>query len=200
MSGVPTISLLAGYSCAKSDITQYNYTDDWSTAAYANGKTGFTTCRFYDDEDNGPTKTVNGLVSNISKVVEIKSGFPRNNINSVVTEYSLNTEELTVVNSTLGQAILPVGGWYKVPARTSITISKKVRLPVLDHFYDSALANLGSFSSYSEKKLDKMTTWKIDTDLTIKRIIDPGSIEDVNNVTASISMAGLGVYQKTISR
>jgi hypothetical protein len=31
-------------------------------------------------------------------------------------------------------------------------------------------------------------------------VIDPGDIQEVNNVTPSISMAGLGIYQKTISR
>ena len=191
---------LTGYSCNNADITQYNYSGDWTTAAYANGVWNFSVCRYYDDDDTGPRNTFSELVSSVSQSVEIKSGFPKNNISSIATDYILNTEDLTVVNSTLGQAILPVGGWYKVPAKTSITISKKVRLPVLNHFYDNELANLGSFSSYSEKKLDKTTTWKIDTDVTITRVIDPGDIQDVNNVTASISSAGLGIYQKTISR
>ena len=173
----------------------------WLTAAYANGNSGFSVCRLYNNADSDTyTQAYSALTSNISKNIQIQAGYPKNNITPVVTNYNLNTEDLTVVNSTLGQTILPVGGWYKVPAKTAITISKKVRLPVLDHFYDSELANPGSFTSYSEKKLDKTTTWKIDTNLSIARVIDPGDIQDVNNVTASISSAGLGVYQKTISR
>jgi hypothetical protein len=200
LSGVPAVTPLAGYSCNNSDITQYNYFGGWVTAAYANGINSFSVCRYYDDDDTGPKNTFSELVSSVSQAVEIKSGFPRNNINSTTTDYNLNTEELTVVNSTLGQDILPVGGWYRVPPKTAISIVKIVRLPVLNHFYDNALANLGTFSSYNEKKLDKSTTWKIDTDLTITRVIDPGDIQEVNNVTPSISMAGLGIYQKTISR
>jgi hypothetical protein len=200
LSGVPAVTPLAGYSCNNSDITQYSYFGGWVTAAYANGINSFSVCRYYDDDDNGPKNTFSELVSSVSQAVEIKSGFPRNNINSTTTDYNLNTEELTVVNSTLGQGILPVGGWYRVPPKTAISIIKKVRLPVLNHFYDNELANLGTFSSYSEKKLDKSTTWKIDTDLAITRVIDPGNIQEVNNVTPSISMAGLGAYQKTISR
>jgi hypothetical protein len=200
LSGIPAVTPLAGYSCNNSDITQYSYFGGWVTAAYANGINSFSVCRYYDDDDTGPKNTFSELVSSVSQAVEIKSGFPRNNINSTTTDYNLNTEELTVVNSTLGQDILPVGGWYRVPPKTAVSIVKKVRLPVLNHFYDNELANLGAFSSYSEKKLDKSTTWKIDTDLTITRVIDPGDIQEVNNVTPSISMAGLGIYQKTISR
>jgi len=200
ISGVPSIAPLTGYSCTLSDGNSLFGSDSWITAAYANGSTGFSVCRFYDHDDGYVSNVFSALTSTISKTIQYQSGYPKNNINTVDADYNLNTEELSVVNSTLGQVILPIGGWYKVPANTSITISKKVRLPVLDHFYDSELANLDAFSSYSEKKLDKTTTWKIDTDLTIKRVIDPGSIQDVNNVTASISMAGLGVYQKTISR
>jgi hypothetical protein len=200
LSGVPAVTPLAGYSCSNSDITQYSYFGGWVTAAYANGINSFSVCRYYDDDDSGPKNTFSELVSSVSQAVEIKSGFPRNNINSSTTDYNLNTEELTVVNSTLGQDILPVGGWYRVPPKTAISIVKKVRMPVLTHFYDNELANLGAFSSYSEKKLDKSTTWKVDTDITITRVIDPGDIQEVNNVTPSISMAGLGIYQKTISR
>lgn len=130
---------------------------------------------------------------------EYKSGFPRNNINSVVADFNVNTESMTVINETLGQEILPIGGWYSVPPKTAISIKKTVRLPVLTHFYDNELADLATLG-YSLRKLDKTTVWKIDTDLTISRVIDPGNIQDVNNVTASISVAGLGVYQKTISR
>lgn len=136
---------------------------------------------------------------NTSYSYEYKPGFPRNNINAVITDYDFNTEELTVINSTLGQVILPVGGWYSVPPKTSIAMVKKVRMPVLSHFYDEELANLSALG-YSLKKLDKTTVWNIDTDLTVTRVIDPGSIQDVNNVTPSISLAGLGIYKKTISR
>ncbi len=136
---------------------------------------------------------------NTSYSYEYKLGFPRNNINAVITDYDFNTEELTVINSTLGQVILPVGGWFKVPPKTAIAIIKKVRMPVLNHFYDEELANLSALG-YSLKKQDKTTVWNIDTDLTVTRVIDPGSIQDVNNVTPSISLAGLGIYKKTISR
>ena len=193
LSGEPSLSVLSDYIC----------NGFGGGGAYANGDGNFPVCTNYYVEDNNEILKPAGLSSmqgSIVKTVEYQAGFPKNNINSIVTNYNLNTEDITVVNSTLGQVILPVGGWYKVPAKTSITISKKVRLPVLDHFYDSELANLGSFSSYSEKKLDKTTVWKIDTDVTITRVIDPGDIQDVNNVTASISTAGLGIYQKTITR
>lgn len=197
IGSVPQVTLLANYSCNNNDMVSY-YWGGWSNAASSN--TGWSVCKYFDDSDTGAERATSVLASNISRTIEIKSGFPRNNINAFSIDYAVNTEELIVTNTTLGQEILPVGGWYRIPARTDVTITKRVRLPVLTHFYDNELANISSFSSYSEKKLDKITSWKIDTDLTITRVIDPGNIQDVNNVTASISTAGFGIYQKTISR
>ena len=131
---------------------------------------------------------------------QYKSGFPRNNINAIVVNNSVNTESLSVTNTTLGQTILPINGWYSVPAGHSVSIKKTARMPVLAHFYDNELANAGSFSSYTEKKLDKTTTWKIDTDLVFSHVIDPGNITNVNSVTPTVSNVGNGIYTKTISR
>ena len=200
ISGVPSITPLAGYSCKLSDINIRDADGDWATAAYANGSVGFGVCRFFDDDNSAVRNMFSELVSTISKTVQIQSGFPRNNITPVVTNYNINTEELSVVNSSLGQVILPINGWYKVPANTQITLLKKIRLPVLDHFYDSELGDLTTFSSYTQKKFDKTTTWDLDTELTISRVIDPGDINQVNNVTPSVSVAGSDLYQVTISR
>ncbi len=131
---------------------------------------------------------------------QYKSGFPRNNINAIVINNSVNTESLTVTNTSLGQTVLPINGWYSVPAGHSISIKKTARMPVLTHFYDNELTNANTFSSYSEKKLDKTTSWMIDTDLVFSHVIDPGSIDAVNNVTATVAAIGNGIYQKTISR
>ena len=78
-----------------------------------------------------------------------------------------------VTNETLGQVILPINGWYAIPKQTSISVVKTARMPVLTHFFDEELSNLGALG-YSLKKQDKTTVWKIDTDLTMNRVIDPG--------------------------
>jgi len=197
LSSVPSITPLSTYTCIFSDLKGNNINNVWISAANSNLGTSACKGRY---ARTGPQEVANYLTSSISNSVELKSGYPRNDVSSSAVNTSINTESMTVINATLGQAILPIGGWYRVPPKTDITITKKVRLPVLTHYTDNELADLGNFSSYSTKRLDKTTTWKIDTDVTITRVIDPGNIQDVNNVTASISTAGLGVYQKTISR
>ena len=185
--------------CTKSAFNP-GYYGQWITGAYANGNLEKGVCRYYDDDNSGITTVINKLTSQINYAVQIQPGYPRNVVNPTTTNYNVSTEEITVVNNTLGQAILPINGWYKVPANTSLAISKKIRLPVIAHYQDSELGDLGTFSSYTQKKYDKETTWNLDTDLTISRVIDPGDINEVNNVTPSISVAGLGIYQATIGR
>jgi len=197
LSGIPSITKLLGYSCSGGSAPG---NDLWYTGAYANNNTGFTVCRYFDDEDGFATKHTSSLKSTISKIVQYKSGFPKNVVSSTAIDINVNTESMSVYNATLGQFVLPVSGWYSIPPETDVTITKKTRLPVLIHYSDTELADLGSFSSYSTKKLDKSTTYNIDTDLTINRVIDTGDIADVDNSTISVSLVGSGIYTNTISR
>lgn len=202
LSGVPVIAQLADYTCHKSQFFSFK-TGTGKLGIYANGNASFAVCTFYEllDEDwvrYGAAQ--NFLTSSIQKTIEIEPGYPKNNVTTATIDYLVNTESMSVLNATLGQTILPVGGYYRVPPRTEISVIKKIRLPVLSRFYDNELADLGNFSSYSTKKLDKTTTWNIDTDLTIHRVIDTGDIQNVNNTTASVSSVGDGVFSRTIGR
>jgi hypothetical protein len=200
ISGVPTITPLASYTCVLSDITFDNYDGMWHTAAYANGNTGFTACRFFDDEDSGPERLYSALRSTVSKSVQIKSGYPRNVISATDVGYDMSTEAIEVFNDSLGQEILPVGNWYRVPEHTNIRIIKRLRIPVIFHYNDMELSNVGSFNSYTQKQLDKSTTWQIDTNIDLTRAIDPGSVDALPNVTHFTETIGLGLASFTIGR
>ena len=212
ISNVPTIVPLSNYLCDKSnfvidyyktkDVLDYYSGYEYRTGIYANGNPDFSVCRLYVKQDiynTNITTVSNALQSVFYKSVETKAGYPRNNIKSTNIVYVVNTESLSILNATLGEPVLSAGGWYSIPPNSDIVITKRIRLPVLQHYFDSELADLATLG-YSIKKLDKAMAYNIDTALTINRVIDPGNIQDVNNVTASISNAGLGIYQKTISR
>ncbi len=197
ITAVPSISPLLNYTCQLSDLSG-NYPAPVRFSV-VNSNIGVSACSALFSRSR-PKDVINKLNSIIVKTVEIESGYPKNNTATTIVNYNVNTESMSVLNATLGQTILPVSGYYRVPPRTEISVIKKIRLPVLSRFYDNELADHAGFSSYSVKKLDKTTTWNIDTDLTFSRVIDTGDIQNVNNTTASVDLVGSGVFSRTIGR
>lgn len=170
------------------------------TLAYANGSTVFPVCAATANGKVAPYVVTSSLQSTTIYTVENEPGYPLNDVFSTSVPSVVFTDEFVVVNATSGTSIFPINGWYRVPAGASIIISKNVLLPALAHFYDTELGDIVSFSSYAQKKYDKATTWSIDTDLTIVRVVDPGDIALADSLTPAISLVGSGIYEHTISR
>ncbi len=199
-SNKPVLMPLQGYSCAPSDVRIAHNDDRWSWLAYANGITGYTICRFYDDWDAGPERFTSSLRSVINSSIEIKPGYPNNVVTKNNVDYTMNTEAITVFNDTLGQQILPVSNWYRVPENTDIRIVKTIRTPVIYHYNDVELADVTTFASYQQKNLDKTTRWDIDTDIALTRAIDPGSVDQLAFVTKYTETIGQGIQSFTVTR
>ena len=133
------------------------------------------------------------------EVAEIETGFPRNESTYISTTLNMPTEKISVFNDSIGQEIMPISSWYRIPPKTSIKIVKSIRTPSILHSTDSEVAQ-ADFSSYTAKKLDKSTSWTVDTDLDITRAIDPGSIDKLATVTKFTETIGEGLKTFTISR
>jgi len=126
-------------------------------------------------------------------------GYPRNESTNEIINAKMNTENITVFNDTLGQQILPISTWYRVPPKTKIKIIKAIRTPLLLHKTDSEVAQ-PNFTSYTVKSLDKSIEWNIDTDLSITRAIDPGDVSLLPSVTQFTESFGNGIESYLIER
>lgn len=199
LNGVPSITPLSGYICNISQVEKTFSNGSNSTLAYANGNTGFSVCRFLDDEDTAPRNFSSTLTSNVNTTVEYESGYPKNESNNTTTNYNMLTERVSVFNDSLGQEISPINSWFRVPPRTIIKIIKSVRTPVLTLYNDLEISS-GTFNSYSTKKLDTSTVWNIDTDFSLTRAIDPGDPSKLSQVTHTTETIGLGNKTYTIAR
>ena len=135
----------------------------------------------------------------VTNTVVYETGYPRNEFNDTIINSDVLTESVKVYNDTAGREILPTSGWYQIPPNTSIRVVKAIRMPVLNHFNDTEVGNQDSFTSYAARNYDKSTTWVIDTDLEIDRVI-AGSVADIPNATPTTESIGLGSRNYTISR
>ena len=194
------ITPLSLYSCEPTDLTYTSVEDKWDWLAIANGNASFTVCRFLDASYTRPSNFTSSLRSVVSKNIEYKPGFPKNSITEQSVEYTMLTESISVFNDTLGQQILPVSNWYRVPENTDIKIIKTIRTPVIYHYNDAELTDVTTFSSYQQKKLDKSTRWDIDTDLALTRAIDPGSVDQLALVTKYTEKIGQGIQSFAVTR
>ena len=149
--------------------------------------------------DNAPTQEVIYFQENKVNTVEYSTGYPRNESTYISTNLNMQTERISVFNDSIGQEIMPISGWYRIPPKTNIKIVKSVRTPSILHSTDSEVAQ-ADFSSYTEKKLDSSTSWNIDTNIEITRAIDPGSVDQLSNVTQYTETFGSGIEVYTISR
>ena len=200
LTGDVNITPLSQYSCEPTDLTYTSVEDKWDWLAIANGNASFTVCRFLDSSYTWPSNFTSSLRSVVSKNIEYKPGFPKNNITEQTVDYSMVTESISVLNDTLGQQILPVSNWYRVPENTDIRIIKTIRTPVIYHYNDIELADASAFASYQQKNLDKTTRWDIDTDMALTRAIDPGSVDQLALVTKYTETIGQGIQSFTVTR
>jgi len=70
----------------------------------------------------------------------------------------------------------------------------------LVHYNDIDVTNLSTFNSYTERRLDKSTTWDIDTDIKVLRVVDPDDPSKINGQTPIVQNFGKGINSYNISR
>ncbi len=120
-----------------------------------------------------------------------RPSFPKN-ISTVFEEkpIGISTNRINVFNDTIAEEIFSTNGWYLIPPASTARIIKIIRLPVLIHDNDLSVADLTTFGSYTERRLDKSTTWSIDTGIKITRVVDPGGPANIDVQTRTIQLFG----------
>lgn len=124
-------------------------------------------------------------------------GYPRNNYSTFIETQSFSTSQFIVEKD--GTRLVPIEGWYRIPAGATVTIKKFVSTPSLNIYNDTDVGNPASFGSYNLRKYDKTITWSINHQLQISSIVDVG-FERASQMTALTTHATLGVGTYTIGR
>jgi hypothetical protein len=136
-----------------------------------------------------------------SYYVEYANGYPRNEFSDLNRVWTVDSSSVQVINETASVEIFDQNGWYRIPAQANIKIRKIIQLPNITNYDDSRVLTDNSNIPYSTPAyLDKQISWEIDTDISITRAVDTGSIDDVDDVSQSISTHGDGIVSYTISR
>ena len=86
-------------------------------------------------------------------------------------------------------------GWHRIPAGTTVTITKTVVTPAITVYNDTDVGDPGTFSGYSPWHYDKSLTWAISRVLRITRSHDAG-ISVVSQMTQldTVSESGTAFY------
>jgi hypothetical protein len=125
-------------------------------------------------------------------------GFPRNNYSTFTNSYGFATAGFTVVD-TSGRTIEPILGWHRIPAGTTVTITKTVVTPAITVFNDTDVGDPATFSSYSLRQYDKSLTWAIGRLLRITRAHDAG-ISVVSRMTQLDTVSDTGTASYILAR
>ena len=207
---LPAVEESAGVSCSPS--TSYTYStyvrgaggkviDATGYADYFTSSSPSTVGGCY-----GKAAYINSEYSNTVKYrvkyeVEYKEGYPKNDFSIYTESYPVNVNAVRVFDVTNAVEIQPQNGWYSIPANSEIKITKHITLPYVSNYLDSRVSQNSSNVPYGyEIYEDSSLNYEIDTDVTITRAINPGSLEDVDDVSQTVSIHGTGVSNFSINR
>ena len=125
-------------------------------------------------------------------------GYPRNAVSTFTETAGFTTTRFKVIDDR-GAEIVPVGGWYRIPAGRSFVIEKYVSTPVMELHDDTEVGYLPSFRSYSVKQYDKSLSWNISRPVTV--LISHGNGYDrLFNMRPARVMLGEGSRVYTVER
>ncbi len=132
--------------------------------------------------------------------VTYQPGYPRNVVTEHETILQVINESIRVINEIESVEILPTGGWYRIPPKSSIKIVRVVKLPDMTTNTDNRVVLNDETVPYIQAvSQDTHLTWDVDTTLKITRAIDPGSFDLINQVSQSTSTEGEGVKTYSLS-
>lgn len=180
---------------------QYDYVLNLS----AGGQTRPALIRNWRQTDSGstPGEITCPDVRNFQQRLEYRykpeAGYPRNISSMFVEQTGFASAAFRVTDHDAGADIAPVQGWYRIPPGHSVTITKRVTLPVLTIYNDTDVLNPGAFGSYTPHKYDKSIVWAISRNIGITSVHDAGQA-NVFTMPPRDNVAGAGVQQYQLSR
>ena len=125
--------------------------------------------------------------------------YPRNTLSSFTEQESFNVADFSVINKTTSSEVIPVNGWYRIPAGHTVTINKRVQTPALTINDDQSVSDPQTVTTYDPLLYDKAITWSVNRELTIRAIHDSGA-ENIFLMTPKEINAGEGAVVYSISR
>ena len=125
--------------------------------------------------------------------------YPRNTLSSFTEQESFNVADFSVINKTTSSEVIPVNGWYRIPAGHTVTINKRVQTPALTINDDQSVSDPQTVTTYDPLLYDKTITWSVNRELTIRAIHDSGA-ENIFLMTPKEINAGEGAVVYSISR
>ena len=106
---------------------------------------------------------------------ESESGYPRNVLSTFDESADFATTNFIVVDNDAGTLVIPISGWYRVPAGHSVTITKFVTTPLLTVYNDTSVAGSDdAFTSYTPLNYDRTISWEVGRSLTLTLVHDAG--------------------------
>jgi hypothetical protein len=174
---------------------------DWTNFTYNYGKPGAGyIVGYYAYVSSTLGLTINGNFLEQRRLFAYASepGFPRNNYSTFTNNFGFATSGFTVVDAS-GRPIAPILGWYRIPAGTTVTITKTVVTPAITVYNDADVGDPGTFSSYSLRQYDKSLAWSISRFLRITRAHDAG-IPVVSRMTQLDTVSDTGTASYMLAR
>lgn len=151
-------------------------------------------------DDNGTSSSATFRRRTVYSV-EYEPGYPRNEFNEYLTSYPFNDSVIRVFNVTNAVEIQPQDGWYAIPTNVEVRIVKQVTLPYIANYLDARVSqNAATVPFGYEVYEDLALAYDIDTDITITRAINPGSPDEVDEVSQTLSNHGSGISSYNLSR
>ena len=152
-------------------------------------------------DDDGDTRHRTYFQSRVVYDVEYQSGYPKNEFSDHTTDYPYNASTVRVYNVSAATEIQPQNGWYAIPSNSEIRIVKEVALPYIANHIDRRVSQNADSVPYGyEIYEDSALSYGIDTDITITRAINPGSVDEVENVSQTISTHGNEIVNFNLNR
>ena len=159
--------------------------------------------RYVDSTSGTPITTtcpnVNFLQQRQSYSYQSEPGFPRNTASTRREGASFITSDVTVFDVTANADIVPVQGWFRIPANHAVRVRKQVVLPTFAVHNDTEVATPDSFSSYTLRSYDRTLTWTIKRALTLTLAHDAGE-ENLNAMATRAVVTGEGAATYQVSR
>ncbi len=125
--------------------------------------------------------------------------YPKDTLSDLDEQKPITVSGYSVMNITTSTEIIPINGWYRIPAGHSVTLSKLVHTPDFTVDDDVELADLGTLATYTPLLYDKSITWSVNSDISLTAIHDAGE-ENIFLMPGKEFAAGEGAVNYSSSR
>ena len=126
-------------------------------------------------------------------------GYPADKRSTASEQQAIIVAGFTVMNNTTSTEIIPVSGWYRIPAGHAVTITKRVHTPAMTVDNDVDVANSTTPAIYTPLLYDKRISWSVQRALRLTAVHDAG-VANIFAMTPKQTSTGAGTVKYSIAR